>query len=419
MTTALKETLIGLVRPAREQPPARRTDLDWLRVLAFGLLIFYHIGMLYAANWGYHYKSAYTSQLLENLMLMLNPWRMPLLWLVSGVAIRFILARVTLYRFVGLRSLRLLLPLLFAIVVIVPPQLYWEMTVNGDLSMGYVDFYVAFLVPGNPLFDSYTAGIWPHIDVNHLWYLRELWQFSLLIVLLLPLLRSGAVRRLIDALSRTPAVVLFGIVAAPVLAIELVIDDNRNAIGFAFLLYGYLLGWHEGLWSRLQQARKLMAIMAIVFSLFMIFLYNTVWLGQTAYTPPLFQLAMGVSYGLCRVLWLFAILGYGAVLLKRRGRCLDYLNEAVYPWYILHQSVLIVAAGSLARYQLGPVLEPVLVILITLGFCSIGFELIRRSSLLRPLFGLRQVRSWSAGWRRIGYAIATVLLVPFGLEILF
>ena len=67
----------------QETAPARRADLDWLRILAFGLLIFYHIGMLYVADWGYHVKSHHSSEALQSLMLLVNPWRMPVLWLFS------------------------------------------------------------------------------------------------------------------------------------------------------------------------------------------------------------------------------------------------------------------------------------------------------------------------------------------------
>ena len=66
----------------------RRYDLDWLRFIAFALLIFYHIGMFYV-TWPYHVKSQYASTFAEPLMLIVNPWRLALLFFISGVAIRF------------------------------------------------------------------------------------------------------------------------------------------------------------------------------------------------------------------------------------------------------------------------------------------------------------------------------------------
>src|SRR5215204_436131 len=73
----------------------RRIDLDWVRIAAFGLLIFYHVGMLYV-SWGFHIKSVHRIAALEPLMLVLNPWRLSLLFLVSGVATRFMFRKYAL-----------------------------------------------------------------------------------------------------------------------------------------------------------------------------------------------------------------------------------------------------------------------------------------------------------------------------------
>ncbi|MEL7373574.1 MAG: acyltransferase family protein, partial [Pseudomonadota bacterium] len=166
----------------------RRHDLDWLRVIAFGILILYHIGMLYVARWGFHYKSAYTSEFLENIMLLANPWRMALLWMISGIATSYLLEKLRWWDFLASRSVRLLLPLAFGIWVIVPPQLFVEMSGKGDFVGSYLEFYRAFFDFQSPVFADYQSGIWLHVDVNHLWYLRELWTFTLLLLIALPVL---------------------------------------------------------------------------------------------------------------------------------------------------------------------------------------------------------------------------------------
>src|SRR3974390_3312121 len=98
----------------------RRYDLDWVRIGAFTLLIFYHVGMYYT-TWDWHVKSPHASAAIEPLMLMLAPWRLSLLFLVSGVATGYLLARQGARRFLGQRSIRLLVPLAFGIAVVVPP----------------------------------------------------------------------------------------------------------------------------------------------------------------------------------------------------------------------------------------------------------------------------------------------------------
>src|SRR4051812_49458253 len=87
----------------------RRHDLDWVRICAFGLLIFYHVGMYYV-TWGWHVKSPYASHAIEPLMLLTNPWRVSLLFLVSGDATAYLLPKAT--GFMRQRSIRLLIPLI-------------------------------------------------------------------------------------------------------------------------------------------------------------------------------------------------------------------------------------------------------------------------------------------------------------------
>ena len=398
--------------------PARRADLDWLRILAFGLLIFYHIGMLYVADWGYHVKSSHSSEVLQNLMLLVNPWRMPVLWLVSGIAIRFVMTKVSMWRYIGLRSVRLLLPLFFAILVIVPPQLYYEMTFNGDLSVSYLEFYRAFFDINHPMFEGYQAGVWPHMDVNHLWYLRELWLFSMYLLLLMPLLNAGWMKRSVDWLSRQNGILVVLLVLAPVWVIELAIEDNREQIGFTFLVYGYLLGWHEGLWARLNLAWRPMLLLALVSYVVLVVFYNQVYMNQPEPRESWVMVGAGLVYGTCRVVWLIAILGLSANFLNRPSKRLTYFNEAVYPYYILHQTIIIVVYSQLARFELGPVVEPLTVIALTIAGCALGFELVRRVSVLRPLFGLKAKSSTPYHLKRVGYALGMVLVTPFALEVL-
>ena len=107
--------------PATSPPPERLLFLDWVRILAFFVLILYHVGMYYV-TWDWHVKSEFASATLEPFMYLSAPWRLSLLFLVSGVASRFLLAKAGAASFLRQRSIRLLVPLLFGMLVIVPPQ---------------------------------------------------------------------------------------------------------------------------------------------------------------------------------------------------------------------------------------------------------------------------------------------------------
>lgn len=103
----------------------RRYDLDWLRIIAFGLLILYHCGMFYV-TWDWHVKSRAASDAIEPLMMLTNPWRLTLLFLIAGAATRFMADKMSVAQLTGARMGRLWPPLLLAVFVIVPPQSYYE-----------------------------------------------------------------------------------------------------------------------------------------------------------------------------------------------------------------------------------------------------------------------------------------------------
>ena len=121
----------------------RRHDLDWVRVAAFFLLVLYHTGMYYV-TWDWHVKSPHASDALEPFMVSSSPWRLSLLFLVSGTATAFLFRKRAAAGkgFLGQRSWRLLVPLVFGMLVIVTPQSYYE--VVEQLPGGYHDGYLAF-----------------------------------------------------------------------------------------------------------------------------------------------------------------------------------------------------------------------------------------------------------------------------------
>ena len=123
----------------------RRYDVDWLRTLAFGLLILYHLGMYYVFDWGWHVKSDTQSVWLQDLMILSNQWRMSLLFFVSGMTLALVEAKYSASSLIRTRFMRLFIPLLFGMYVIVPPQLYFELQQNAGYSGDYWQFYQQYI----------------------------------------------------------------------------------------------------------------------------------------------------------------------------------------------------------------------------------------------------------------------------------
>jgi hypothetical protein len=110
------------------------------------------------------------------------------------------------------------------------------------------------------------------------------------------------------------------------------------------------------------------------------------------------------------------ILGYAHQYLNKKSNKLSYFSDAVYPFYIVHQSIIVVAGSLLSQFELGPILEPLLLFTITISGCFICYEVIRRTALLRPVFGLKQVKTFSTYLTKLGFTVATLIILPLAYQ---
>jgi hypothetical protein len=119
-----------------------------------------------------------------------------------------------------------------------------------------------------------------------------------------------------------------------------------------------------------------------------------------------------------KVLGVLTVFAAAHKFLNRQSSKLSYFNDAVYPFYILHQTIILVVGYNLSKLSLGPVIEPILLLTFTVSACFIGYEIIRRTNILRPFFGLKIVGCFDKKTRFIGYTFGGLLIVPIGLEII-
>lgn len=378
----------------------RRLDLDWIRIAAFGLLVLYHCGMYYV-SWDWHVKSPHASETLEPLMMLSSPWRLSLLFLVSGVATAFLFAKRP-GGFLGSRSWRLLLPLAFGMVVIVTPQAYYEVVEN--LPGGYHDGYLAFwgrYLSADDTFcrdgDCLDVPTW-----NHLWFVAYLWVYTVVAWALLrfaPRAMDKAGDWLAARLSGVgillwPALLLAVARMALVGRFEsthaLVDDWYNHAQYLPLFLLGVLVAAREDVWNALHRRRWLALGLAAAGYAFIVWYFFGSGFDDEG-TPPPEALRM-----LQRAVWavfqwstIAAILGFARGIAFRDTAALRYLRDAVFPVYILHQTITVVVAHNLQPLALPVAVEGPLLVLATFGLSFAGFEIVRRVRWLRPLFGLK------------------------------
>lgn len=375
--------------------PSRRSDIDWLRVLAFGLLIVYHAGMPYV-SWDWHVKDVAGSAALEAAMRFVNRWRMPLIFLVSGAAMALALGRRSAGEFVRDRIRRILLPLAVGMLVVVPPQLYLERLQRGQFAGSYLEFYPHFFE------GTYPAG---NFSWHHLWFLAYILVIALLLLPVLLWMRGPGAARL-ERISAVAA--RRGLYWAAVPALALVVwllqpvSFNRNAlwgdwVGIAqfglLTLLGAVLYRSPDLLAALERRRWA----ALAAGILAFALLHRLYFADAAVPAPahsLSWLAYAALSALNMTAWLFAIVGLARRFLSRPSPRLTpglaYASEAVYPFYILHQTVTVALAYALAPLPWPAAVKFPLTAAGTFLATFLLYEgLVRRAGPLRPLFGLK------------------------------
>jgi glucans biosynthesis protein C len=389
-----------LVQGSQDFANRRLAELDWLRVLAFGLLIFYHIGMLYAYNWGYHYKSEYTSEFLNNIMLWSNRWRMSLLFLISGAAVSFMLAKESGWRFAAKRVSFLFLPLIFGMLVIVVPQVYVEANSKGWMDVAnYWQFWYAYLDQHSPEFSEHKTVGTIHLTWNHLWFLPYLLVYSLLIWVIYPVLQTnwlvGLWRWLANKIS------MLWVISIPILVLYFVIDLEEqhpvthnfvddwfnHARSFLFFVIGFVLVRIPRIWNQLSSLRWYFLVVAILDYSYILFSFNDGSLGDSTLAETINRL-LWMANGW---FWILTLIAWAEFWFKTTPPVIRYLNSGVYCYYIVHQTLIIIIAYYLTPMKLGGFLEPLVVILLVVSGCLLSFELVRRIPFISFLFGVQQI----------------------------
>ncbi len=375
---------------------ARRLDLDWVRIIAFALLILYHTGMYYV-TWDFHIKSPHASAALEPWMFLTNPWRLALLFLVSGAATSFLITKSSLGNFARGRSRRLLWPLLFGMLVIVPPQSYFEVVEKLQYGGNYWEFWARYLSADHSFCKDQHCLRLP--TWNHLWFVAYLWVYTMALALF-----CWLAPKVLEKLRTAGAAALSGwrVIVLPWLYLALMrlallswfpqthalSDDWYNhSVYFAVFMAGFLFVRHAPFWEDLLRFRWLTLLLATL-SYGAIQLYFSAYAGD-AVPPDALRFFMRTVYALNQWCAILAVLGWARRWNPGDSPARRYLTEAIFPLYILHQTVIILLARALRDYDLTPATEGPVLVLLTAIFCFAGFGIIRRVSSLRPLFGLR------------------------------
>ncbi|MFC2006637.1 acyltransferase family protein [Chloroflexota bacterium] len=366
--------------------------IDWLRVLAMITIFFFHNSRLFD-EYGWHIKNVGTSIVADIWVDFCNPWLMPLFFILAGASIFYAFKSRTPGGFAKERMLRLLIPLvILGWFIIAPPQIFLERLSNGAFSGNFFQFYSSQYFNG-----FYGLGGNFGLVPLHMWFLWLLFIYSLVLI---PFFITKKGTR-VSLLSRFA--ILFEkpwILLAPVLLIsvsEISLDSLGDMLSWGggwnhlsylvFFISGYLVFSNTQIQDNIKKyALKSLIVYLVLQAVHYLLMSGVLTIDFGDYGNLIYRIFITMRS------WLFiiAILGFSSRYLNFNNRFLRYTNEAVLPFYILHQTVIIVIGYFVIQLSTG--ILPKYLITITTSFIAIMliYELlVRRINILRFLFGMR------------------------------
>jgi glucan biosynthesis protein C len=334
----------------------RRYDLDWLRIIAFGLLILYHCGMFYV-TWDWHVKSSRASDAIEPLMMLTNPWR-PQAYYEIVEAIRAL-----------------------------PPEQ------AAQYALALDNFYVKYVTASGNWCDSDGCLTTP--TYNHMWFVAYLILYTLALVPLLPLLRRAP--KALSVLLAGPFLILTPWLIMAALRVTLFPmfgeshdfreDWYLHALYFSVFLFGFAIAKHQLFFDRCVNLRWTALAIALVCWAAIITYFNAYPDGVT---PPEWLRAIMRSVreldAWCAIV---AAIGFAHRHLKNAdGPVRQLLTQAIFPFYLIHQTIIVVTGHYIDDLQLPLWIEAPALIGVTALGCWLFFDLGRRVPVLRVWIGL-------------------------------
>jgi len=375
----------------------RKHYIDWLRVLAFGLLFLFHSWRPFD-QFPWHIKNEDQNFIFDLLTIFTHGWRMFLIFLVSGAGTWFAL-RSRKGAFVMDRIKRLIVPFIFGIVLIIPPQRFYEWIMFRDFTGTYLDFLLSY--PSQQLGANMGSSLllwFGHLG-THLWFLPFLFVIT---VFALPLLHKIQKGRLDFSWLKRIMQSNYGvfILVLPMILVRVLLkpiyseytDWADFLIYMLPFIYGFLFMSDTGFINIIKKKTYLFLVVGLISSIY--FLYTAFQDPQNiqAYMHPSYSLKhieLSVVSMLIAYSWILFFLGFFAKHMNFKHSILVPANISILPIYVLHQTLIIVFGYYIVGLELNTFLKFLIITITAIPTAVILYKLIQTNNILRFLFGLK------------------------------
>lgn len=367
----------------------RRFDLDWLRVLAILTVFVFHSGRFFdRMDW--HVKNPITYLPMQTWTMFLASWMMPLIFVISGASLFFALGKVG--KFIKDKFLRLFVPLVVGVFTHVALGVYLERVTHHQFSGSFFEFYPDYF---HGMYGEGGNFAWMGL---HLWYLLVLFVFTLALMPIFYWLK-GPGKKVLDWLGNFLAIPgMFYLLAIPVALIMIKVNPHStwgerawggwSLLGYIpFFIYGFILFSNTRLQESIKRLRWISFVLTIVCTAALA--YTNDRFGNAVFGSRGYTIVNGF-FGTNAWLWSVSIFGFGMKHLNFQTKFLAYANEAVLPFYILHQTVLLCAGYFIVHLDIPDAVKFAVISSSSLFLIMVTYEfLIRRWNVTRALFGMR------------------------------
>ena len=357
----------------------RRHDIDLLRVLSFGTLIIYHTSLLYGTK-TWLLNSEEDIRLIDLIAVGSHPWRMSLLFFLSGLVTSSLLDRKSVGEIRRSRTRQLLLPLFVGVLLIVPPQIYLSQF-NPLPELSYWEFWKAYVISG--------------LRLEHMWFLAYLWIYIFVWSLVWPRLArhwpglSGAFASFLKGANLFVAPIVYLSILRlwlyPIVGETLVItnDPYAHILYFSMFMAGSLLMNEQSFWREIDRQRWVSCALAV---LSFLALATVVVAIPREQWPDALVAVMRVVRSIFQWCAIIALLAFARRIATRPNRVVAHLNKSILTYYIVHQTIIIVLAHFAAVFGFLDVSSFVPIVLVTALVCMMIAETKRLSAVyLWPL----------------------------------
>ena len=384
------QTKLAIVR-------ARTNYIDWLRIIAVLLLIYFHSARIFNIGEAFYTKSQQTSLALSAFIGILDVWHMHLFFLLSGAGTFFALGFRSGKEYRIERFKRIFLPFVFGTILIIPPQGYYTLLPHPDFHLTYLQYLPQFFK-----FDPKTAGGYRGtFEWGHLWFILYLYVFSIFALPLFLYLRKESGKKIISrlgALIEKPGMIFLPLVPLGLFEILLrpgfpsthaLVNDWANFVNYLlFFIFGYLLCADPRFGNAIDRHLKYSGPLAGIAMLIYLSLYPLKLVPTPGYNPAF--MAVIFFRSITTWLWILMLLGLGRKYLDRPSRFLPYLNQAAYPFYILHQTVIVIIGYYVLKLGLRVPIEYLIITTASLIGSILIYDLcVKRWNPIRFLFGMK------------------------------